>query len=91
MLMCSKDHGEGPTVGTHYHRYVILLEAHNPLVANTVFPVQTIRTCSCSEGKTIMLLLYSSIFLVLYFMTQSYCDFVVSSGTLLKTTVRNIM
>ena len=59
MLTCSEGHGEDPTAGTHYHRLVILLKGHNLSMPNTIFVVQTIRTCNCSEGKIIMLQPYS--------------------------------
>ena len=85
MLTCSEGHGEDPTAGTHYHRLFILLKGHNLSMPNTIFVVQTIRTCNCSEGKAIMLLSYSSepllwsqIFMIPNFDSELFCNSVVS-------------
>ena len=51
MLMCLKDLGEVHTAETHYHRSV---NSYSSVVANTISIVQTIRTCNCSEGKSII-------------------------------------
>ena len=51
MLMCLKDHGEDPTAEIHYHKSVRIII---PQLLMLVSCTQTIRTCSCSEGKAII-------------------------------------